>query len=56
MTVQSPFMPSYGQGAIVAPNGTSASSVIGDGSKTLLLTNLGATGSLHILPGEGFLF
>ena len=99
MAVDQTFNPSYGRGVTVAPATTSASTVIGAGSKSLCLTNLGAavcyvrtgpagtvataadypvpvgaqvsitkfqddttvahittagTGSLHIIPGEGF--
>lgn len=52
MTVKSPFMPSFGQGATVAPSGTSASSIIGNGSKTLLLSNLSATEICYVRVGQ----
>jgi hypothetical protein len=99
MSIDVTFNPAYTKGVTVAPGTVSASSTIGDGSKSLCLTNLGSfvvyvrvglsgitataadypvlpltqisiskdqdathvayvtasgTGSLHILPGEGF--
>jgi hypothetical protein len=41
MAVQASFDPAYGSGVTVSATSTSASSVIGAGSKVLLLTNLG---------------
>jgi hypothetical protein len=42
MAVQASFDPAYGSGVTVTATSTSASSVVGAGSKVLLLTNLGA--------------
>ena len=99
MTILAPFMPAYTRGVTVAPGTTSAATTVGEGAKSLCLTNLGSvtcyvraglagisatiadypvlpntqvtiekfqdfttvayitasgTGSLHIIPGEGF--
>jgi streptogramin lyase len=43
MTIHARFAPGYGQGITVAPGAASASSVIGRGSKTICLTNIGSS-------------
>lgn len=42
MTVKSPFMPSYGKGVTVTASSSSAFANLGNGSKTLCLTNTGS--------------
>jgi hypothetical protein len=52
MSVQAAFNPAYGTGITVAPTGTSASSTIGVGSKSLVLTNLGSL-TIYVRVGTG---
>ena len=42
MSVNATFNPSYTKGVVVAPSTVSAASVIGAGSKSLCVTNLGS--------------
>jgi uncharacterized cupin superfamily protein len=53
MSVQASFNPAYGTGITVAPTGTSASSTIGVGSKSLVLTNLSSTVVAYVRVGTG---
>jgi hypothetical protein len=53
MSVQAAFNPAYGTGITVAPTGTSASSTIGVGSKSLVITNLSTTVLSYIRVGTG---
>lgn len=41
MAVNISFNPHYGSGAVVSPAATSASTLIGDGQASIVLTNLG---------------
>jgi hypothetical protein len=52
MSVQAAFNPAYGTGITVAPTNTSASSTIGVGSKSLVLTNLGSL-TIYVRVGTG---
>lgn len=51
MAVQATFDPAYGSGITVAPTNTSASSTLGRGSKSLVLTNLGSV-TVYVRVGE----
>jgi hypothetical protein len=42
MSIDATFNPAYTKGITVAPTSVSAASTIGDGSKSLCLTNLGS--------------
>jgi hypothetical protein len=53
MSVQAAFNPAYGTGITVAPTGTSASSTIGVGSKSLVITNLSSTVVAYVRVGTG---
>jgi hypothetical protein len=53
MSVQAAFNPAYGTGITVAPTGTSASSTIGVGSKSLVLSNLSTLVPVYIRVGTG---
>jgi hypothetical protein len=41
MAINTSFNPAYGRGVVVSPGATTASSEIGVGSKSIVLTNLG---------------
>jgi hypothetical protein len=41
MAINTSFNPAYGRGVVVSPAATTASSEIGVGSKSIVLTNLG---------------
>lgn len=53
MSVQSTFSPQFGSGVTVAPSGTSASSTLGLGSKTVCLTNLSSDTVSYVRVGTG---
>lgn len=42
MAIDTTFNPAYGRGVVVSPAATTASSELGRGSKSLVVTNLGA--------------
>ena len=42
MSINTAFNPAYGKGVVVAPAASSASSEVGVGSKTVVLSNLGS--------------
>lgn len=52
-TTTDSFQPSYGSGVTVAPNGTSASSTLGLGSESVVLTNLDSVLTVYVRIGEG---
>ena len=51
MAIQASFDPAYGTGITVAPTSSSASSTLGRGSKSLVLTNLGSV-TVYVRVGE----
>ena len=51
MAIQASFGPAYGTGITVAPTNSSASSTLGRGSKSLVLTNLGSV-TVYVRVGE----
>ena len=53
MSVQATFGPAYGTGVTVAPGVASASSTLGRGSKSIVLTNLSATITAYVRIGTG---
>jgi hypothetical protein len=53
MAIQASFGPSYGTGVTVSPTTSSASSTLGLGSKSLVITNLSATVASYVRVGTG---
>lgn len=53
MAIQASFGPSYGTGVTVSPTATSASSTLGLGSKSLVITNLSTTVATYVRVGIG---
>ena len=53
MAIQASFGPSYGTGVTVSPTVTSASSTLGLGSKSLVITNLSTTVASYVRVGTG---
>ena len=52
-TTTDSFQPSYGNGITVAPTGTSASSTLGVGSQSVVVTNLSSTVTAYVRIGTG---
>jgi hypothetical protein len=52
-TTTDSFQPSYGSGVTVAPTGTSASSTLGFGSQSVVVTNLSSTVVAYVRIGTG---
>ena len=53
MAIQASFGPAYGTGVTVAPTSSSASSTLGRGSKSLVITNLSTTVASYVRVGTG---
>ena len=53
MAIRQSFLPAYGQGQLLTPNTTSASTTIGFGAKSLQLVNSNATLIYYIRVGKG---
>jgi hypothetical protein len=53
MAIQASFGPSYGTGVTVSPTTSSASSTLGLGSKSLVITNLSTTIASYVRVGTG---
>ena len=53
MAIQASFGPAYGTGVTVSPTATSASSTLGLGSKSLVITNLSTTVASYVRVGTG---
>jgi hypothetical protein len=53
MAIQASFGPSYGTGVTVSPTTSSASSTLGLGSKSLVITNLSTTVASYVRVGTG---
>ena len=51
MSIQASFAPAYGTGVTVAPTTVSASSTLGLGSKSLVITNLSASVPSYVRVG-----
>ena len=51
MAIDTSFNPAYGRGVVVTPAGTSASSELGRGSKSIVVTNSGA-GLCYVRTGD----
>jgi hypothetical protein len=52
-TTTDSFQPSYGSGVTVAPSGTSASSTLGLGSQSIVVTNLSSNVISYVRVGAG---
>jgi hypothetical protein len=52
-TTTDSFQPSYGSGVTVAPSGTSASTTLGLGSQSIVVTNLSAGVISYVRVGAG---
>jgi hypothetical protein len=52
-TTTDSFQPSYGSGVTVAPSGTSASSTLGLGSQSIVVTNLSSSVISYVRVGAG---